>query len=107
MLPCKVGDNLCINALTKLRKIIVNHTLIEIMILHNNPLSQHIPELRRVIEITDYDSGEPITHKLELYKTDRIDCYKVLVDGKLWKNRIGWSNILAGIRKALPRLTSE
>ncbi len=68
---------------------------------------QNIPELRRIIEITDYDSGEPITHKLELYKTDRIDCYKVLVDGKLWKKRIGWSNILAGIRKALPRLARE
>ena len=68
---------------------------------------QSIPELRRVIEIIDYDSGEPITHKLELYKTDRIDCYKVLVDGKLWKQRIGWSNILAGIRKALPRLARE
>lgn len=68
---------------------------------------QNIPELRRIIEITDYDSGEPITHKLELYKTDRSDCYKVLVDGKLWKKRIGWSNILAGIRKALPRLARE
>ncbi|WP_105258391.1 hypothetical protein [Pseudoalteromonas sp. T1lg88] len=68
---------------------------------------QNIPELRRIIEITDYDSGEPITHKLELYKTDRIDCYKVLVDGKLWKKRIGWSNILAGIRKALPRVARE
>ena len=68
---------------------------------------QNIPELRRIIEITDYDSGEPITYKLELYKTDRIDCYKVLVDGKLWKKRIGWSNILAGIRKALPRLAKE
>ncbi|WP_206484427.1 hypothetical protein [Thalassotalea sp. G2M2-11] len=62
---------------------------------------QEIPELRRVIEITDYDSGEPITHKLELYKSDRIDCYKVLVDRKLWKKRIGWSNILIGIKKAL------
>lgn len=66
-----------------------------------------IPELRRVIEITDYDTGEPIHHKLELYKTDRIDCYKVFVDGKLWKERIGWSKILAGIRKALPRLMGE
>lgn len=67
---------------------------------------QEITELRRVIEITDY-SGKPITRKLELYKTDRIDCYKVVVDGKLWKERIGWSNILAGIRKALPRLLRE
>jgi hypothetical protein len=42
-----------------------------------------IPELRRVIEITDFDSGEPIVHKLELYKTDRIDCYDVYVDGAI------------------------
>jgi hypothetical protein len=33
-----------------------------------------IPKLRRVIEIADFDSGKPIVHKLELYKTDRIDC---------------------------------
>ncbi len=51
--------------------------------------SQQIPELRRVKAITDYDSGQPVTHKLELFKTDRVDCYKVYVDGKLWKERIG------------------
>ncbi|SUJ09868.1 hypothetical protein [Shewanella morhuae] len=68
---------------------------------------QCIPELRRVIEITDYDNGVPTTHTLELYKTNRIDCYRVIVDGKLWKERIGWSNILEGIRKALPRLSRE
>ena len=62
-----------------------------------------IPKLRRVIEITDFDSSEPIVHKLELYKTDRIDCYDVYVDGAIWKKRIGWSQILAGIRKAMPR----
>lgn len=69
--------------------------------------AQQIPKLRRVIEITDYDRGEPVSHRLELYQTDRIDCYKVLVDGKLWKQRIGWSNVLAGIRKALPRIMKE
>jgi hypothetical protein len=41
-----------------------------------------IPELRRVIEITDFDSGEPIVHKLELYKTDRkrmnVYCFRWL-----------------------------
>ena len=68
---------------------------------------QHIPDLRRVIEITDYDNGVPTKHTLELYKTNRIDCYRVIVDGKLWKEHIGWSNILAGIRKALPRLSRE
>ena len=68
---------------------------------------QKIPDLRRIVQITDYDTGKPETHKLELYKTDRIDCYKVLVVGRLWKNRIGWTNILVGIRKALPRLLKE
>jgi hypothetical protein len=66
-----------------------------------------IPKLRRVIEITDFDSGEPIVHKIELYKTDRIDCYDVYVDGAIWKKRIGWSQILAGIRKAMPRRVNE
>jgi hypothetical protein len=42
-----------------------------------------IPKLRRVIEITDFDSGEPIVHKVELYKTDRIDCHDVCVDGAI------------------------
>jgi len=68
---------------------------------------QKIPDLRRIVVITDYDTGKQETHKLELYKTDRIDCYKVLVDGRVWKNRIEWSNILVGIRKALPGLLRE
>jgi hypothetical protein len=61
-----------------------------------------IPKLRRVIEITDFDSSEPIVHK-----TDRIDCYDVYVDGAIWKKRIGWSQILAVIRKAMPRRVNE
>jgi hypothetical protein len=66
-----------------------------------------IPKLRRVIEITDFDSCEPIIHKLELYKTDRIDCYDVYVDGVIWRKGIGWSQILTGIRKAMPRRVKE
>jgi hypothetical protein len=66
-----------------------------------------IPKLWRVIEITDFDSGAPIVHKIELYKTDRIDYYDVYVDGAIWKKRIGWSQILAGIRKAMPRRVNE
>lgn len=42
---------------------------------------QKIPDLRRIVVITDYDTWKQETHKLELYKTDRIDCYKVLVEG--------------------------
>lgn len=62
------------------------------------------PALRRVMEITDYDSGEPIHHRFELYRCDRLDCYNVVVDGELWKQRVGWSRVLEGLRKALPRI---
>ena len=68
---------------------------------------QTIPKLRRVIQITDYDRGDPCIHTFELFRTDRIDCYNVYVDGLLWKKRIGWSQVLAGIRKAMPRLMRE
>ncbi|MGS2721981.1 hypothetical protein [Paraglaciecola aestuariivivens] len=35
---------------------------------------QQTPSLCRVIEITDYDLGEPVVHKIELFRTDPIDC---------------------------------
>lgn len=60
-----------------------------------------LPDLRRIIEITGLDSGTPVKHKMELYRTDRIDCYDVFVDNCLWKRRIGWSKILEGLRKFL------
>lgn len=64
-----------------------------------------LPELRRKIIITNYDFGET-THVFELRKTNRIDCFNVFVDGKLWKQKIGFSNILAGLRKAMPPIKS-
>ena len=65
-----------------------------------------LPALRRQIIIRDFDFGETI-HTLDLYKSDRRDCYRVLVDGKPWKDRIGWSAILAGLRKSMPRVGAE
>ncbi len=62
-----------------------------------------LPELRRQIIIRDFDFGERI-HTLDLYKTNRRDCYRVVADGKPWKDRIGWSAILAGLRKSMPRV---
>lgn len=64
-----------------------------------------LPELRREIIIIDHDFGERV-HRLALYRTNRVDCYKVTVDGQPWKDRIGWSQILAGLRKSLPRVGS-
>lgn len=70
-----------------------------------NPVVQtNLPELRRIIEITDFDSGTPMTHRIELYRSDRIDCYNVNIDGQPWVQRMGWSRILAALRKALPRI---
>jgi hypothetical protein len=61
------------------------------------------PELRRRIVIESFDFGHEV-HVMELYKTSRIDCFRVVVDGKPWKDRIGWSKILEGLRKSLPRI---
>ena len=74
---------------------------------HPDKYPPELPALRKVIEITDFDSGIPVTHRLELYRTSRIDCYSVWIDGQLWKERIGWSRILEGLRKALPRLRQD
>lgn len=62
-----------------------------------------LPDLRRRIIIESFDFGHEL-HVLELYRTNRIDSFRVIVDGKPWKNRIGFSAILAGIRKSLPRV---
>lgn len=64
-----------------------------------------LPDLRRRIIIEDFDFGHRV-HVLVLHKTDRIDCYRVTADGKPWKGRIGWSQILAGLRKSMPRVGS-
>ena len=64
-----------------------------------------LPELRREIIIIDHDFGEQI-HRLMLYRTNRVDCYRVVADGVEWKERIGWSKILAGLRKSMPRISA-
>lgn len=66
-----------------------------------------LPELRVVIEVTRLDVGpEPEKHRFELYRTSRVDCYRVMVDDELWLPRAGLSRVLAGIRKAMPRIRS-
>lgn len=65
-----------------------------------------LPDLRRRIIVIDYDFGERI-HTLDLYRTNRVDCYRVVADGVEWKKRIGWSKILAGLRMSMPRVGAE
>lgn len=69
------------------------------------PITPPLPHLRRRIVITDYDFGEKV-HTLDLYRTARVDCYAVHVDGQPWRKSMGWSHILAGLRKSLPRVRS-
>jgi hypothetical protein len=64
-----------------------------------------LPLLRREVIVIDYDSGQPVTHTLHLYRTARVDTYRIEADGKPWK-RGGWTAALAGLRKAYPRLPS-
>lgn len=63
-----------------------------------------LPALRRELIVIDYDSGKPVTHTLRLYRTSRIDQYRVTSDDKPWKDRIGWSRVLASLRKSYHRL---
>ncbi len=62
-----------------------------------------LPEIRRRIIVIDYDFGE-VKHEIVLCKTNRVDCYQAMVDGKVWKERIGWAKVLEGVRKSFIRV---
>ena len=75
----------------------------------NDPTPEYpaiLAELRRRIVIEAFDFDHQV-HVLELHRTSRVDCYRVVADGVEWKRRVGWSKILAGLRKSLPRVMSE
>lgn len=67
---------------------------------------RELPDLRRELIVIDHDFGT-VTHHFKFYRTRRIDCFRVEVDDKPWMPKIGWSKILAGLRKSLPRVMSE
>lgn len=64
-----------------------------------------LPELRRTVIVVDHDFGE-VEHRLDLYRTNRRDCYRVVADGVEWKKRAGWSRVLAALRKSMPRVSA-
>lgn len=70
------------------------------------PATWRPPKLRRRITIEDFDGYEPVTHVIELHRTSRIDSYRAVINGREWKPRVGWSRVLDGLRRALPRLAS-
>ncbi len=64
-----------------------------------------LPSLRRVITITDYDFGE-VEHRIECRRSNRVDCYRITVDGQPIPGRHGWSAVLELARKAFVRVGS-
>lgn len=62
-----------------------------------------LPALRRTIIVIDHDFGE-VEHRLDLYRTNRRDCYRVVADGVEWRKRAGWSRVLEALRKSFLRV---
>lgn len=63
-----------------------------------------LPDMRIRITVERFDHGEQ-RHVIELHRTGRVDVYRATVDGQPWLTA-GLSRLLAGLRKALPRVTS-
>jgi hypothetical protein len=61
-------------------------------------------KIRRWIIVEDYDGGETTQHEIVLHRSNRIDCYRVGVDGKMLPGRKGWSSVLEMIRKTFVRV---
>lgn len=65
-----------------------------------------LPELRRRIIIENLDFGE-VRHEINLYKSNRIDCFRMEVDGMIISEKIGWSRVLEKVRKAFLRISGQ
>ncbi len=72
-------------------------------VLSNYPAE--LPDLRRMVIVIDYDFGK-VVEIMKLHKTNRIDCYKAVINGKVWRKRIGWAKAVEGIRKSFTRIHS-
>jgi hypothetical protein len=64
-----------------------------------------LPQVRMRITVERFDMAAPERHEFELRRTNRVDVYAVLVDGKPWK-QAGLTAVLEGLRKACPRVMS-
>lgn len=74
------------------------------------PATWRPPPLRRRVTIEDFDGVDARVHVIELRRSNRIDSYRVVIDGRAWAPRgqktVGWSRVLDWVRKATPRLAS-
>lgn len=67
---------------------------------------RELPDLRMRITVERFDVAEPERHIFELCRSRRVDQYNVTIDGRPWAT-CGLSLVLAGLRKATPRMLSE
>lgn len=68
--------------------------------------AMELPRYRRQLIIRSFDFGEEVEHVIDCYRTPRVDCFRVIVDGQELPNRLGWSSITELARKAFPRVLS-
>lgn len=67
---------------------------------------RELPRLRRVVIVIDYDFG-PHVEVFGLWKTSRIDCYRMTrKDGTTIAAKVGWAKALEIIRKGFLRVAS-
>ena len=62
-----------------------------------------LPELRRQIIVRDFDFGQ-VEYTFDLLRSNRIDSYRIRVDGKMLPGRHGWARALELIRKGFLRV---
>jgi hypothetical protein len=68
------------------------------------PLSP--PDLRRIVVVIDFDSGRPMMRMMQLWRSDRLDRYRVRTPRGESRRPVSWSNIAATLRKRFPRVRS-
>lgn len=66
-------------------------------------LLDHAKPVRQLV-ITDLLTNESHTFTLFI-SPQRIDQFRCDVDGKPWKDRIGWSRVLSALRRSQPRFS--
>lgn len=67
---------------------------------------QALPELRRQIVVRDFDFGE-VVYTFDLLRSNRVDSYRIRVDGKVLPGRYGWARALELIRKGFLRVGAQ
>ena len=59
---------------------------------------------KKLEEPAPYYGPETTRHEIILHRSNRIDCYRVEVDGRMLPGRKGWSSVLEMVRKAFVRV---